>query len=260
MTDTSKFATNADSPLLAALLADARVGTFTGLIRRKLGEEKGGVRYGDDVIHTVILTGFKYDRLVQRSLDALPGVTDQEIVDLAAAKGLCDAKTSKPVCLADVAAARAELIESFNKTLNPNAESESSTAHVYEPLVVNGEVVRSARVYRCVKNEGHKCYCRDCTGIKSAPKDGTVYLQGLAVFTTVLEAAANGPVPPTKSSAKTLAKNLLRSKLPISRYVSHPLEKGADWVLRAGGTAAVEAQKAGFVVTDEIINVLARAA
>ena len=41
--------TNANSALLAALLADACVGTFTGLITKKVGKVVKGVRYDDDV-------------------------------------------------------------------------------------------------------------------------------------------------------------------------------------------------------------------
>lgn len=265
--------TNANSTLLAALLADARVGTFTGLITQKQGTVKGGVRYDDDMVHTVIFTGFKYDRLVQRSLEALQGITDQDIVDEAArtivgtdpttgepVRGLTDAKTGAAVSLDDVAKARAELVESFQTSLDPDAESTSTTAHVYEALVLNGETVRGGRVYRCMKSEGIKCFCRDCTGDAKAPKDGTIYIQGLQVFTKVLEAAPNGKAPKPKSAAKTHAKNLLRKRLPVSRYVSYRLEPGDQWLLRAGGTAAMEAQKSGFLVNDDILAVVAKAA
>ena len=252
--------TNSDSPLLTALLSVAKIGTFTYLVRTKVGEERKGVRYGDDTVATTIVTGFNYERLVQRSLDALPTIKDEDIVALAADLGLVDAKTGAPVSLQDVAAAREELEASFKNTLT-SGESEATTAHVYEPLVWEGEVVKSTRVYKCVKDlEGVKCHCQDCTGDPKAPKDGTIYLQGLRISTEVLVAAPNGPVPKAKSAAKTLAKNLLKDKLPIGRYVSHPLPKGGQWILKVGGTALVESQKNGLLVTDDILDILARAA
>jgi len=75
-----------------------------------------------------------------------------------------------------------------------------------------------------------------------------------------LTPAVNGPIPAPKSAAKTVAKNLLRSKLPICKYVSYRLEPGQDWLLRAGGTAEVKATQEGFLVTDEIVNVIQKVA
>jgi len=249
--------TNAHSALTARVLADARVGTFTGLITRKVGVERGRGAdrkvYGDDLVHTVIFTGFSYTNLVRRSLEALKGVTDAEVV----AKDAIRNGTAR-FTEADVAAARAELVESFEKTLA--GTNESTTDAVYEPLVVDGETVKGARVYRCKRQAGAEgeCHCRDCAGDARAPKDGTIYLQGLAVWSTVLEAAPNGPAPEPNSSPKTLAKEALRKHCPIRKYVSYRLEPKGSWSLRAGGTAAVEATSKGFVVTDAILDVIER--
>lgn len=245
--------TNANSSLIAALLADARVGTFTGIITRKVGETKGGVLYGDDLVHVVIFTGFRYDRLVQRSLDLLPSITDDAVVAQAAAKGVT-------LTLADVATARAELEASFKASLD--GTNEATTDEVYEPLTVDGQSVRGGRVYRCKRETGAegKCHCRKCSGDAKAPLDRTIYVQGLRIWSEVLEAAKNGPVPAPKSAPKTVAKNLLRAALPVSKYVSYRLEPGTDFMLRAGGTAAVEATTRGFTVTDDIMKVIERAA
>ena len=60
--------------------------------------------------------------------------------------------------------------------------------------------------------------------------------------------------------ALTIAKNILRARLPVSKYVSYRLEPGTDFVLRAGGTVALEATKSGMtvdpVVADAVANVL----
>ena len=256
--------TNANSKLIAALLKDARKGTFTGLITTKRGKlvGRGAERklYGDDTVHTVIFTGFKYDNLVKRSLDALDAMDVKAIAAEAIAKGVTcfDGRGKKAVerlvTEADFLDAAADLRASFERSLDPNAESTSTTKDVYESLSVDGETVRGGRVYRCTGQPN--CKCRDCTGEAKAPKDGTIYVQGLRIWSKVLTPATNGPIPASKSGGKTVAKKLLRSKLPISRYVSYALEPGTDFLLRAGGTAALKAQDDGFVVTDDIAAAL----
>ncbi len=247
-----KLDTNSNSDTLASLLADSRKGTFTGLITRKVGKVVRGVRYNDDMVHTVIFTGFKYENLVRRSLDLLAScLTDQEVIDLAATKGT-------PVAKADVQAARAELESSFRRTLM--GESTSTTDHVYEPLKVADEDVRGGRVYKCVAADGKTCHCRNCTGNEKAPLPGTIYLQGLRIWSEIVDAAPNGKAPAPNSRPKTIAKNILRARLPVSKYVSYRLEPGTDFVLRAGGTVALEATKSGMtvdpVVADAVANVL----
>lgn len=258
--------TNSNSPLLGTLLKDARKGTFTGLMTQKVGKSVGPkgskVTYGDDVIHTVIITGFSYERLVQRSLDALRDITVADVVAETTKKGIMGYtgkgknKALTPLTASDIGEAMMELKISFNKTLDPDCESEATSAHVYEPLVVNGDVVAGGRVYRCVADTGKKCHCRGCSGDAKAPLDGTIYLQGLKIWSKILTPAANGPIPAVKSAVKTVAKNLLRSKLPVSKYVSYRLEPGTDFLLRAGGTAEIKATNDGFELTDDIVNVV----
>lgn len=249
---------NSNSDIMAVLLKDARVGTFTGLVTTKVGAVRGGVTYGNDQVHTVVFTGFRYNRLVQRSLDALQGMTNTDILAKASAKG-------KTLDAPSVAAARDELVASFKATL---AETNTSTTdHVYEPLTWDGEPVRGGRVYKCVigkvnpeTGKPYECHCRDCTGDPKAPKSGTIYIQGLRVWNEVLVPAPNGPIPAPKSSPKTVAKDFIRSCLPISKYVSYRLEPGTDFLLRVGGTAAVEATKKGFLVTEDLMQAIDRAA
>jgi len=243
-------ATNANSALIAALLADAKVGTFTGLVTTKAGVERGPkgnkVRYGDDTVHVCVFTGFKYLGLVQRSLDALATLKDADVLAAAQAKGVTawSGRGKKAVevglTLADIQAARAELVESYTKTLDPNEASTSTTADVFEPLTVDGGNVRGCRVYKGQTPEAI------AAGVKAPAKVGTVYLQGLQVSSRVIEAAPNGPKPAAKSAAKTVAKGLLTKQLPISKYVSYRLEPGDSWLLRAGGPAIAAASSAGL--------------
>lgn len=236
--------TNAIAPVLAANLASARKGTFTSLIIRKEGEERGAagnkVTYGDDLVHVVIITGFKYERLVARSRDRLAAMTDAEIDALVARgytgwNGRGAKAVSCSVTRADFDAARTELLDSFDKTLA--GTNESTTDHVYEPLTVNGEVVRGCRVYT-----GNP----DPTLNAATP--GTVYLQGLKIGEKVLDAAPNGPVPASQSNPKTVAKNVLRSRLPVARYVSYKLDAAGGWLLSAGGAAVAACDSNGVTL------------
>ena len=261
------MSTNANSTIVASILDNARKGTFTGLIITKQGKVAGRgaakQRYGDDQVHTVIYTGFKYGNLVQRSLDAILTLTDTDLqaaCDGAIAKGskCWEGRGKKAVqvdlTLADFKAARDALVASFNRTLDPTQESASTSAHVFEPLTVDGAPVRGSKVYRCTGEDN--CQCRTCTGEAKAPLDGTIYLDGLRIWSKVLTPAPNGPIPASKSGGKVVARRILNSKLPVAAYVRYRLEPGQDWLLAAGGTAKAEATTAGFVGTPELLAAL----
>jgi len=253
--------TNANSALIAAMLASGKVGTFTGLVTTKRGAERGPkgnkVTYGNDTVHVCLFTGFKYAGLVERSLEALAEIDDADVLADALEDGVkaWSGRGKKAVqidlTLADIQAARAEMVASFESTLA--GTNESSNDHVFEPLVVKGKPVRGGRVYQCVADDpAHECKCRDCTGDRKAPRPGTINVQGLKVSSRVITPAPNGPLPPSKSAPKSVAKRLLRSRLPISRYVSYRLEPGTDFLLRVGGTAQVAAEKDGIVFTNDM--------
>lgn len=255
--------TNANSVTLAAHLAELRGGSFVGLVVRKEGVERGPkgakVRYGDDLVHVVLISGFRYTALCERSLVRLRTIDPDEIVQFCADRGITDGD-GLPIIRAAVDMAIADLHESL--TLSMLGLNESTTDHVYEPLMLDGEVVRGCRVYRCRKNITHvedpekldvlACKCRDCTGDPKAPRDGTIYLQGLQVGSKVLEPAPNGPVPASKSRPDVVAKNIIRRRLPIGRYVSYRLEPGCDFILRAGGVAATAADGDGVELRDHV--------
>jgi hypothetical protein len=258
--------TNANSTILAATLAAApERATFTSVITRKQGTERGGVRYGDDLVHAVLVTGFRYDRLVERSRAMLATFVGREAeiaADLAgrpAFEGRGSKQTQVSVTEAHVKQALAELETSFATTLDPTAPSESTTAHVYEPLVVDGESVRGGRVYKCAAGVAPECHCRTCTGEAKAPLPGTIYIQGLQIGRKVIDPAPNGPVPASKSGPVVVAKDYLRGKLPVSRYVSYRLEPGTDFLLRVGGTAAVKADADGIHLSPELVEVVTAA-
>jgi hypothetical protein len=244
--------TNANSPIVAKTLAVAKHGTFTSLITRKQGTTRGKgcdkKVFGDDLVQTLLVTGFDYGNLVQKSLDGLAKVVPADVIASAAKKGTT-------LDEATVLLAIDELRASFMDSLD--GSNCSTTDHVYEPLVVDGGTVQGARVYKCAKDTGKACHCRTCTGDEKAPLDGTVYLQGIRIWTKVLEAAKNGPVPPAKSAPKTVAKDIVRFALPVGKYVSYRLEPKTEFMLRAGGSAVIESTEKGFMMTDEVFAVLA---
>lgn len=253
--------TNANSNLIAGILANARVGTFTGLVTTKRGAERGRganrKRFGDDTVHVCLFTGFKYLGLVQRSSEMLATITDAEILAEVQDKGIkgWNGRGAKAVevelTLADIADARAELVDSFTKTLA--GTNTSTTDDVFEPLVRNGKTVRGARVYT------GQTPAAKARGDKPAAEVGTIYLQGLQVSSRVITPAPNGPLPASKSAPKSVAKRMLRKRLPISRYVSYRLQPGDDFLLRSGGTAQVAAEKDGIVFTPEVQDAIKRA-
>ena len=267
-------ATNAHSLFTAASLADARPG-FYGLIHRKVGATRGPkgakVRYGDDLVHTVFVGGIDYMRLVQRSRDELAAMTASDLAAIAATgltawSGRGAKAVTVPVTAADLTAAQAAMLASFDATLA--GTSTSTTDHVFEPLKVlrddgTVETVRGARVYKCCKADvTRECRCRMCLAERGehdgrAPVDGQVNILGIRVGGTVIDAAPNGPVPAPKSGAATIAKNALRRLLPIRRLVSVRLEQGGDWVLKAGGEAAAAAGADGVTCDATAIQVVA---
>jgi len=271
--------TNANNAALAALIADARVGTFTHIITTKKGEVRGGKAnpktYGDDTVATTVVTGFKYIPLVERSKDEALALTDADkdavvargltgwvrvwkksskvgdLKEVARGLGLDDSGTKKDVVArleeavpggmverlvtrADVDEAHTALLADLQRTLD--GETSPKNAHVYEPLVVDGQKVRGGRVYK-----------GNPTG-DDAALPGTIYIQGIIIASKVLVPAANGPVPASKSGPVSVAKKALRRLLSVSRYVSYALEPGSDFYLAAGGAAVAAADKDGLTV------------
>ena len=240
--------TNATELVLAAELATARKGTFTGIIGRRRGETRGrGAEqktYGNDLVHDVVVTGFRYDRLVTRSKALLTAMTDETLAAAVAGKMGLEDKVRRALTLADAVAAREALIASCDRVLS--REAVSTNAHVFEPLTVDGVRVRGSKVYRCVANDpSHVCRCRECTDDAEAPTTGQINVSGLLIATRILEAAPNGLIPPSASSVATVAKNVLDALLPSSRYVSYRFRPGDDFVITAGGAAAVAATANG---------------
>lgn len=274
------MATLPNSMLLAATLSEADRPTFTGLVITKKGVVCGRGAdkkvYGDDKVHVVVVTGFSYTRLIERSLKMLETFTPADLFDLAQGQdgglptgfeGRGKAATERTLTLADFEEAFTSVKESLEKSYV--GENKSTTDHVYDPLVVDGEVVRGGRVYKCVKGEAgeggkpRQCRCQDCNPEDArAPIPGTIYLQGLFISQKVLVPAPNGPKPAPKSACLTVAKDFIRGLLPVARYVTYvlapPARTGVEWTLKAGGSAMLAATEAGIHFHPEVKAALAK--
>lgn len=178
---------------------------FISLTLKLVGEDKGRgadrKRYGDAVVR-VVLKRADYSALVAESLAQV------QALNPATVKG-------DP---AIVAQAVDELTESFRKTLA--GESVSTSAHVYAPVMLDGEVVPGAKVY---------IGGGDPTDPRS-PVPGTLYLQGACVSSKILVPAPNGPVPPANSSPVVAVKNAIRRTLPIAKWKQYRLLPGDNLI------------------------------
>lgn len=237
----------------ANAFASARKGaTFTGIIVTKKGEVQGGLLRGNDMVHVVVVTGYSYRGLVRRSQEKLRTMDVDTILAEMDSRGIKDGK-GNPIVRKDVEKAITDLDTSFQSTLD--GTNEATTDHVFDPLVVDGETVHGARVYKCVANTGIKCHCRNCNPTDTrAPVPGQINLSGLKIGETVIEPAANGPKIPPKSRADVVVKNILRARLPIGRFVSYAFAPGDDYILRVGGAAALAATDAGVTTDPAKVN------
>lgn len=241
--------TNAITPVLAETLASANKGTFTGLIIKKVGKEvgRGADRktYGDDLVHVVLVTGFKYENLVARSLAEVEGFIGAGTTYIDTFIGRCvrkgiTGKDGAPITHADVTKALASVKASFERTLD--GTSVSTSDHVFDPLLVDGEPVRGCKVYKGNPNG------------ENASEPGTIYLAGLKIGETVVEAAENGPIPRSNSRGDVVAADIIKASLPVGRYRSYRLHPNSGFILRAGGAAAAAATKGGVTIDTDAVN------
>lgn len=107
----------------------------------------------------------------------------------------------KPYILTELSCARMELLDSFQMTLDGN-----------NPLATN------AKAYSLVDNGFGQI-----NGIKLHDKQDILHLNGFRVHRNIL---MKGNYPVDKRSAKTIAKDDLRDKLPVGRYVQFKLTPG----------------------------------
>jgi hypothetical protein len=213
------LATNASDAPIAIQLADLSQtdqGTLVYIKVRKMGDARGPstarVIYGDDLVAVLIWSGFSYKALVARS--------DKKLNELLNRGRFIEKITRyvyaqhQGVTVDDVCNALQETRVWFRRVLAEGTGIPSApNGGAWDPFRVDGEVVRGAKVYVGPARP------QDAR----APIPGTLYVAGVKLGETVIEPAANGPWRPD-SSAKTLAKEAIKSLLPIGLYCQYRLE------------------------------------
>ena len=250
--------TNSNSSILADIISESG-GSFVGLVqtlkgteRLAPGEKRGGnkLTYGDDKVHVSLYSGFSYSNLCQRSLNTLSTLDAETVLAEMQAKNLhgWDGRGEKATPVAITKDDVQEAINSLSAswTLSRGGLNESTNDHVFEPLIVDGEVIKGCRVYKGQTPEAV------AAGKPAPATPGTIYLHGLQISRRVLVPAPNGPVPESKSSARVVAETFITKKTPMAAYRSYRLQPDTDFTLRAVGSEVlsditgikVEAKKA----------------
>jgi hypothetical protein len=231
-----------------SFVADHLTHKFLTVSVEKVGKVvggKNGTRFGDDTVIALLIGGGGYIRLKTRDNDVLTEALASDpnlfatLSARAASKGIVDGK-GNALTPADFRTAYDALVTSIGKTLA--GTNESTSGHVYEPLVVDGTSVPGCKVY---VGGGDPTNSR-------TPKVGTIHVSGIRVEERVLVPAVNGPIPPSKSRADVVAKRLITSwlRLPSRRWRQYRLDATESFRLKVGGEAAVAAVAGGIVVTD----------
>ena len=232
-----------------------------GVLRGKKGSK---VRHGDDKVAAVILGGVNYTNLKERDqailVEALQSDADlfQTLADKAAARNILGwsgrGKNAVQVAITaqDFEDAYNDTLVSIEKTLN--GTNTSTSAHVYEPLEVDGHKVRGCKVY--IGDGGADA------GVDSrTPDEGSIHISGLKIASRVIEEAEHA-IPESKSGGKTIAKRLIRSwlALPSRRWVQYTIPSDEQWRLKVGGQAALAMTDHGLEITgkdaDEVLGLV----
>lgn len=235
---------------LVALLAEIDDETLVSVVVRKKGVERGAgadkTVYGDDLTHVLLWTGWDYRKLCLisqaylRKLDK-QGQTLTNLIRQARRDGHAD------VTLAEAAVAVQEIRESLWRSLSEGSGPPSGTgASNYVPVTVAGRRVPGCKMYN-----GPDRRDKD----PRAPEPNTIYVCGLKLGESVLEAAPNGDWTP-KSAPKTIAKDYMRRRLPIGRYVEYALPPSGGHVLSVGYRAVEAAREDGVHVDPGAIMAL----
>ena len=176
----------------------------------------------------------------------MPSRLTPDLFETLAAKADAKGITGKSGALtaADFDTAFNALKASIAKTLN--GTNTSTSAHVYEPLTVDGQNVPCAKVYVGGGNPDDK----------RTPEEGAIYISGVQVASHLIEAAPNGPVPASNSRGDVVAKRLITAwlKLPSRKWRQYRLQANEAWRIKVGGDAALVCDSHKVTVSDEDIR------
>lgn len=212
------------TPSLTSLLVPGGKQAIVSLEIRKRGVERGpsGNKkvYGDDFVHVVLCSGLSYADVATLSVRKLESLWQTKTLTktlFEETRKVCPAITLNEVC---------EALQETDRSLRLPGFEGAPPAGIWAPLELDGKEVPGAKVYT---GSGNLLDPR-------APVKGTVYLYGIKLGERVLIPAANGQWD-TKKHPKTVAKDLLKSWLPVGRFASYSLETDRVLALRTGEAA-----------------------
>ena len=239
------MSTNAFNSRLAVSLADLVESSggsprFVKFSTRLAGEVQKGVRRGDHLVETILLVGFSYSSMIERSRAQLEAASSDpnfalNVCLLMATRGLADEITGDPITIKDVEDAingtvrgRKGLLTSYTETL-AGANHDYSCENVYEPLNVDGTIVEGCKVYVGDGNPEDP----------KAPVRGTVYINGVTISSKVVQESVNGNKIPSRRGAVAMVKDYLeeRLNLPAARFRTYRLLPGEQYDLQCGSVA-----------------------
>jgi hypothetical protein len=226
-------------------IGDLGQGTMASLIVQKKGMIRGAQgdkeTYDNDKVHVLLWAGFHYKALVGRTYNKLNEFWDQgnfyqSLLTAVRAVG------HPEVTLKDVSEAVLETNDALLKVLDSGCAPTEEKSLTWEPLKIGGFEIKGAKVY--VGQGG---------SAPSAPVKGNVYLDGVKLGEKVLEKAE-----PWKANkkAKTVAKEILRSWLPVGFYVRYCLAPENLQELQIGKKASEAAMAAQIVINPEAVRSL----
>ncbi len=245
--------TNANDVTLAtniftSMKDDMENGTLASIVIRKKGSNRGRADnktiYGDDLVHVLIWTGFRYSSLVERSFKKLHQLWGKGNLFHTLLQAVQDAGYPEAT-ISDVAFAVSETDDAFIKVIRSdalgNAGIQDIENPVWEPLKVDGTIIPGAKVY--------------VGGSVGDSRTGTIYIDGVKIGEKILEPAKNGQWLP-KQKPKTVAKDILRSWLPVGLYTRYALEMDKVQAIKVGAEASAHAKAAGVPVDPDAIRSL----
>lgn len=194
-------------------------GTILTVQVHKMGTERGSAGtktiYGDDTKQVLIWTGFSHRALIERSMKILTHQLGKGGYIERIARATLE--VHEGTTIEDVCHALQETRDWFRKVLLSDKEPwdshDSGLSGVWEPLWINGVLVRGCTVYRgAAKPDDPR-----------APVPGTVYVKGLKLGEKMVTPAPNGQWT-ADSKPKTLAKKIIQESLPVGLYCQYRLE------------------------------------
>jgi len=248
-----------DSVIASALteLGGEEKGTLAYLKLQKKGVIRGvagnKIIYNDDLVEVLLWSGFSYRDLCERSYLKLHKIWSQGDLTTRLLAAV-EAKGMQGITIQDVSEVIQETEDGFLKVMNGKQllmdEGEDflggeEMPHHWEPLKVKGQTVRGAKVY---VGQGDPNDPR-------SPVPGTIYIDGVKLGEKVLQAAPNGHWKPNQKP-KTVAKDILRSWLPIGLYARYCLERERLIDAKVGAEASPAAKEAAIPIDPEALRQL----